>query len=704
MARSRIFPILAAISVLMSAEIGDAGGSGIAGVTVTRPVPSAVESFRDVQARAPGRQAVSPPQDRLIPFRNITRPMGASTFAPSLSLSLSPAAPLPLAPVSLAPALDLNFEGLANPTAGDVIPPDTMGAVGPNHLVSLLNSQFGVFDKLTGLPIGAPVTLQGFWTGGTIGAGAGQPANSPFDPKILYDTNSGRFVAATLGGDVAIPSWLMVAISATSDPTGNWIKVAIRADLDNNVQQSFNSADYTCLGVDASNIYVTANMFDNTSSFQYSKVWVIPKNQPALTVGSGTLSWTEFLNPAGLNTHERINAFAMQPALTFGTATAEYFIFEDGSDFLRLASITSSAGTPTWNNLGSIQVTPFTSLSATPDAPQQGDTRGINTSDTRLLKAVFRNGSVWTVHHVSGTGGKTEVAWYQVNPATLGVVQQGRISDPARWYYYPSIAVNQSNDVAIGFSGSSPTEFVGGWYTARKGGDPVNTMQPPSLLKAGESSYFKTLGGAENRWGDFSATAVDPADDLTFWTLQEYAESPVIVNGSLRSMWGTWWGKFRASAIAAPVLTATVVSATRVDLSWTLPGGATGFRVERRQLPGGIFGAITADLGPAVTSYTDNTITGGVTYSYRIHASSAAGDSFSNEATAVMPSPSAPSGGGGGGGCSVSNGNGQADPFSSGVIMILLFLPAGALAARRRINRRRRGASGTPSPARQGAP
>ena len=25
------------------------------------------------------------------------------------------------------------------------------------------------------------------------------------------------------------------------------------------------------------------------------------------------------------------------------------------------------------------------------------------------------------------------------------------------------------------------------------------------------------------RWGDYSATVVDPEDDTTFWTIQEYA-------------------------------------------------------------------------------------------------------------------------------------------------------------------------------------
>ena len=67
------------------------------------------------------------------------------------------------------------------------------------------------------------------------------------------------------------------------------------------------------------------------------------------------------------------------------------------------------------------------------------------------------------------------------------------------------------------------------------------------MLKAGEAPYFKILGaGTQNRWGDFSATVVDPSDDTTFWTLQEYAQTSDPVSGESR--WGTWWGKFSPSA------------------------------------------------------------------------------------------------------------------------------------------------------------
>lgn len=682
-----------------TAIAAEAGGS-TPGITVTRPVPSVSESLSDVQARSPSLQESSP-RDRHIPFRRIPRSTDAGLFAPQLSLSLSPAAPVIAAPLSRAPALDDRFAGLSNldaisgPGGRDVIPPDTMGAAGPGHLVSLLNSQFGVFGKTTGLLQSSVVTLEQFWS--SLDPATDNASRFVFDPKILYDTNSGRFIAVTLSvHNDAPPSWIMIAVSSASDPSGPnpWVKVAIRADLDNNAQQFTNWADYPGLGVDASNIYVTANMFNTAGDFQYSKVWVIPKDQPLFNGMGGPLTWTEIRAPQGFRD-------SMQPAHTFGAPGTEYFIYEGGNQ-LFLAHVDNITGTPVWIPPVVVSgVAPFTSsgtpaLPVLPVVPQAGNPNGIDASDTRLLNAVYRNGFLWTTHHVA-VGGKIEVRWYQINPSTGAVTSQGPINDSNRGYFYPSIAVNANNDVAIGFSGSSAAEYASAYYTARRSSDPAGVMQPPSLLKNGVAPYLKagiTFGGTEtdNRWGDFSATVVDPDDNVTFWTLQEYAESPAIVDGSLRSMWGTWWGKFRAPVIAAPTLTAVAISTTQVDLAWTIQTGQgqTGFRVERRQLPGGDFGVITpANLGPTGTTYTDNTGTAGTTYSYRVRALSPAPgpDSYSNEATAVTLSPPPiASGGGGGGGCTVSSVKTRYEDFSTRATAVLvLFLPLFLLGARRRI-------------------
>jgi hypothetical protein len=120
-------------------------------------------------------------------------------------------------------------------------------------------------------------------------------------------------------------------------------------------------------------------------------------------------------------------------------------------------------------------------------------------------------------------------------------LQFGRIDDgvpPLTFYAYPSLAVNKNNDVLIGYSRFSSSQFASANYSYRAGTDPANTLQPDVVLKAGEAPYNKTFGGPSNRWGDYSNTQVDPLDDKTLWTIQEYAAAPSGVD-----RWGTWWGR-----------------------------------------------------------------------------------------------------------------------------------------------------------------
>ncbi|MHC4501118.1 MAG: DUF7901 domain-containing protein, partial [Planctomycetota bacterium] len=202
------------------------------------------------------------------------------------------------------------------------------------------------------------------------------------------------------------------------------------------------------------------------------------------------------------------------------------------------------------------------------DAPQLNCTVDIETNDTRLLNAVLRNGKIWTTGE-AGTGGpwpypptsssRAEVAWYEFSPAAVGPfpggtpIQQGRVSgmgDPPLHYYFPSVAVNSKECVALGFSGSNEQTYASAFYTMREPTDPLGMMQPVALLKAGEAPYWKQYGGSRNRWGDFSATMVDPTDDSTFWTVQEYASNgtvPVPCDPN-SGVWGTWWGSFQCGA------------------------------------------------------------------------------------------------------------------------------------------------------------
>ncbi len=98
---------------------------------------------------------------------------------------------------------------------------------------------------------------------------------------------------------------------------------------------------------------------------------------------------------------------------------------------------------------------------------------------------------------------------------------------------------------------------------------------------------------------------------------------------------------------AAPtMLTATVVTATQVDLSWMDNStGESGFRVERADDALFTVGLTAMTAAADATSTSDATVLAGTTYFYRVFATSGIGDSMASNTAEVMTSiPAAPTG------------------------------------------------------------
>src|SRR5262249_22402415 len=107
------------------------------------------------------------------------------------------------------------------------------------------------------------------------------------------------------------------------------------------------------------------------------------------------------------------------------------------------------------------------------------------------------------------------------------------------------------NDVLIGYSRFSASQYPSANYAFRSEQDPLESQRDDAVLKAGEAPYVAIDSRKINNWGNWSAATVDPLNDADLWTLQEYASTPA---GGV-SRWGTWWGR-----ISPPVnLTLTTV-------------------------------------------------------------------------------------------------------------------------------------------------
>jgi hypothetical protein len=458
--------------------------------------------------------------------RPLPLPLGRAKAGAASAATVAPGAPAtltPLAPAAVTPSASQSF--IALPDDGTVIPPDTDGAVGPNHVVTILNSQVGIQDRF-GNSISV-VSFNGFW------ASVASATDILTDPRVLYDPFQNRWI--TTASDITQPAMVLIGVSATSDPTGVWQLFSVTADASG---KSF--ADFPETGFNKDWIVVQANMF-TASGQTYSGSNIFVFDKAALYAGTGA-PFTLLTGPDG----------GEAAATMYDSSLATIYLLADtGPGAADLFSITGAIGSETLSAAAS--VTAPSSWQFPPSnsgiLPQLGGPNNIDAGDTRMLSVKYRNGSLWATQNVflpaTGTVNRVAGQWWQINPATAAVVQFGRIDDPTTKYFYayPSIAVNKNNDALIGYSRFSSSEYASACYSYRASTDAVNTLRSEVVLKAGEGIYYKTFGGGSNRWGDFSATAVDPLNDLNFWTIQEYAATPGgsgMVDGD--GNWGTWWG------------------------------------------------------------------------------------------------------------------------------------------------------------------
>jgi len=444
-------------------------------------------------------------------------------------------------PAAAQVTIGANFTG-QNISGSGFYPPDTDGAVGPTSFVELINGSYTVYSKTTGALLAPARTLNQFWNSAGV---SGLQGFGAFDPRVLYDAGSGHWFASSLDSPngTGVNNRLLIAVSNTSDPTAGWKGFAI---TDNTGR--FN--DFDMLGLNGDALYVGTNNFTGNNLTGIS-LFVAPKTD----LIAGSVANAKFLNPGGsININPTGTGPTPHPVfdLNNGTGSESILTSDDSANNLRLTLITGTNTTSPVLDTSAACLTPVTAQVDPPPARQPGGPNTIDTGDTRFSGNVIKQGAyIWGVNSVT-TGGRTGIAWYRLNPTTNAIVEQGTIADANRDYYMPSISVNPLGDLVIGYTASSDLTvtgfngFASAFASVGKFNGTITTINgTPLLLKQGTSRYSLTDNSGINRWGDYSATTLDPSDPFSFWTIQEWAAGI-----------GTWSTQITQITFAAPVTVA----------------------------------------------------------------------------------------------------------------------------------------------------
>ena len=485
-------------------------------------------------------------------------------------------------PVGQKPKLQTEFNAIdAADCCDDVpftaaVPPDPDLAVGPNHVIAVVNVAFEIYDKNGNSLSGGPVGFSEFFDPTIGGTQPGDPTpGCPafvgfglFDPDVVYDAENDRFILGIDGDGTDF----CIAASQTGDPTGGWNRYSFTA----NINGAF--FDFPHMGVGQSEIFVGSNQFGGALPFGFEgRVFAVDKAK--LYDGAAVLPVvTREVKPAVLGLNVKLDG-TPQPAQS-PTGSANYIMTEFFDGVVHsVYSWEEPFGADVFDIVGDVDLAtasgvPCPVFSCFPVPwPQKGSREILAGNDFRGQETKVHDGYLWTTQTIScnpGKGTRNCVRWAQIDPtqvmpapdqtafpldaSTDGVVQAGVFGSDWGYRSFPSLAVNTCGDMAVGYSFSAaPGRSGGTWYPSiyvagRKAGDPPGTIGGERLLKKALIDYtsFQNSGGAAaSRWGDY--TGMQTYGD-EFWYIGEYAGGePAIsvISGNNLANWGTYIGMFK---------------------------------------------------------------------------------------------------------------------------------------------------------------
>ncbi len=439
-------------------------------------------------------------------------------------------------PTLQTPSFNVEFDGIGY---GDsffcnCMPPDNDGAPGTTQYVQYVNTTYQVFDK-KGNTILGPLSGNDFWSGF---GGSCQTDNSG-DPTIRFDAAAQRWVVNQFAINNSGDDYDCIAVSQTADATGAYNRYAYAFG---------DFPDYPKLGVWPDAYYLTFNNFNLAgSAFVGANVCAADRASMLAGTSAQLICFQQNGNQFGMLPSDLDGA---TPPAT-GTPNFVVELDPDGSANLSMFKFHVDFTTPknsTFTGPTLIPVPAFTPLCGGGDCVKQptalsDSLEGL--ADRLMYRLVYRNfgdHTVLMVNHTITAGNSSGVRWYEIhNPeSTPALYQSGTFAPDAQYRWMGGMAMDQAQDIAIGFSrsGSAAGQYPSLVYAGRVPTDTLGTMEGEVTLLAGLGSQSS---GGKDRWGDYASVTIDPTDDCTFWFTQEYLKSTG-QNGGFN--WSTAIGSF----------------------------------------------------------------------------------------------------------------------------------------------------------------
>ena len=328
-----------------------------------------------------------------------------------------------------------------------------------------------------------------------------------FDPKVMYDPKTDRFVLVCLVGFVDTTSKIIVGFSQTNNPNGSWNLYSLPGNpLNNNLW-----SDYPMISMTEKELFLSINLLYNDSTWQAgfveTLVWQIKKED-----GYSGIPLT-----SNLHSNIKFNGKAIRNLCPVKGGSKlyspnMYFVSNRNlasyNDTVFLVNITDTIGAPG----ATVTVKAMTSNQPylfPPDGRQPLASQALATNDCRNLGAFYENNTIQYVHNTKNPINNLVSVYYGIisNPqsATPGVAGYILANDTMD-FAYPNISYagtsNTDNTAIITFNHSSDKIYPGSSAIQTDG---LGNFSTVLRIKNG-ATYVNLLTSNLERWGDYSGS------------------------------------------------------------------------------------------------------------------------------------------------------------------------------------------------------
>ncbi len=420
-------------------------------------------------------------------------------------------------------ATDLNILGNYEGLKSNYLRSDNNIAVGPNHIVEIVNSNYlfsyvRVWNK-SGAEIISKISF--FELSGSFDYG---------DPNIIYDEQADRWIITFLYSNE--DNKLRIAASQTADPTGAWYMYVFDTPA--------GYPDYEKLAVwgDSYIVSIAANKPAKPAVYVLNRAEILSGvlSSPVLMFQPQRVIHWKWQGLAPINVTGSAGVPEGEPAIIARVVDDAWFGAIPETDQMELFELNINWAAPLSSNMTGPLDLPIDNYNSdlcgfesNSCLPQMGSAVKLwPLSNFITDKSKYMNfgthQSIVCTHVCNADGlGTAGIRWYELRKYAGGtwfIYQQSTYAPDANHRFMSSITINQEGSIALGYNITGESLYPGMRVVGRAACDPLNMMTTSEAIFKEGSSPNQNLD-----YGDYNSIVTDPVDG-SFWFTAQYNKTP----------------------------------------------------------------------------------------------------------------------------------------------------------------------------------